>query len=367
MAGIYVHIPFCKHRCTYCDFHFSTNLSRKSDMTEAILQEATYHSPKWKDVQINTVYFGGGTPSILTDSELSQITEGLRERFQIDPKAEWTLEANPDDILPAKLKVWKQLGFNRLSIGIQSFQKEQLEWMNRAHDVNQALKCIPLAQDSGFENLTADLIYGLPNLPLSIWEKDLETMSQFQVPHLSAYILTVEERTALHHLVNTEQMQIPEDKHIEQQYQVLCSWAKSQGLEHYEVSNFALPRCRSKHNSNYWNRTDYLGLGPSAHSFQGNKRWWNISNNHQYIRNWNQGEPSFETEVLSEQDVRNEQIMVGLRRKEGILLEQVPHRESKEKLSEFEKKGWIKRTDSSIQMTESGWLMSDYVAGELFF
>ena len=336
-------------------------------MTAAILKEAAHHVHEWHNTQINTVYFGGGSPSILADTELSELVEGIRTTFHITPDAEWTLEANPDDIFPDNLRLWRGLGFNRLSIGVQSFQKEQLKWMNRAHNVEQAHSCITLAQDSGFDNITADLIYGLPDLLLSLWEKDLETISKLQITHLSAYILTVEKQTALHHLVDNNKIQIPEDNSIEQQYQLLCSWAEDEGFEHYEISNFALPRFRSKHNSNYWNRTDYLGLGPSAHSFRGNKRWWNVSNNNHYIKSWAEGVASFETEVLSDKDVRNEQIMVGLRRKEGISLEEIPSRDSNEKLKEFKKKGWITLSGSSIKMTESGWLMSDYVAGELFF
>ena len=341
-------------------------------MVKAMVTEIELHSNDWKNEQVETVYFGGGTPSILDGGELKELLEAVKKNYQVLEKAEVTIEANPDDIDPVALKEWKSIGINRLSIGLQSFQSDQLVWMNRAHTAEEALKCIPLAQENGFNNISVDLIYGLPGMSVQSWEQQLKIIESLNVQHLSCYILTVEEKTLLHKQVKNKEKIIPHDELISAQYTLLCKWAKLQGFEHYEVSNFAQLGKRSEHNGNYWKRKAYLGIGPSAHGFKGKQRNWNIANNPQYIKQMQNREATFGFEQLTEKDVVNEEIMVGLRKKEGID-PKLLHRESKKEqdeiniaLSNFIEKGWVVVTPEAVTMTEAGWLMSDAVSGELF-
>ncbi|MGB0422810.1 MAG: radical SAM family heme chaperone HemW [Flavobacteriales bacterium] len=372
MAGIYLHVPFCKQKCSYCDFHFSTSMKLKKDMVKAMVAELEMHANEWENELIETVYFGGGTPSILDGGELKELLEAVKKNYRVLEKAEVTIEANPDDIDPFALKEWKSIGINRLSIGLQSFQSDQLVWMNRAHTAEEALKCIPLAQEHGFDNISVDLIYGLPGMSLKSWEEQLKIIASLNVQHLSCYILTVEEKTLLHKQVTNKEKIIPHDELISAQYTLLCKWAKMHGFEHYEVSNFAQEGKRSEHNGNYWKRKAYLGIGPSAHGFKGKQRNWNIANNPRYIKQLQNGEPAFDFEQLTERDVVNEEIMVGLRKKEGIDPKLILRESKKEQdeinasLARFTEKGWLKITPEAITMTESGWLMSDAVSAELF-
>lgn len=337
-----------------------------------MLLEIDLHAGDWKEETIETIYFGGGTPSILEEKELKDLLARIHSNYKVAEHAEVTLEANPDDITSESLSSWKAAGINRLSIGLQSFQSQQLIWMNRAHSAEEALLCIPLAQEHGFDNISVDLIYGLPNMSLSEWKDQLAIIETLNVQHLSCYILTVEEKTLLHKQVQTQEKIIPKDELVSEQYTALCNWAIKQGFEHYEVSNFATKGRRSLHNGNYWKRAAYLGIGPSAHGFKGDKRMWNISNNSYYIKGVNAGSDVFEFEVLSRKDIVNEEIMVGLRKKEGVSPELL-HRESKkeqeeikEALALFIENGWLEVTSEAITMTEAGWLMSDAVSGELF-
>ena len=284
MAGIYLHIPFCRQACHYCNFHFSTSLNRKNDFVAALLKEMEGRRDYIGTAPVETVYFGGGTPSLLTEEELQQIMGRIRELFPLTPDAEITLEANPDDITTSgKLKAWKQAGINRLSIGIQSFWEEDLRWMNRAHDATQAANSIRMAQDEGLDNISVDLIYGGPTLPDDHWEKNVTQAIASGIPHLSCYALTVEPRTALDKMIHQKKKAAVNPDDQARQFLLLMRWLGAAGYEHYEISNFALSGHRSRHNSSYWQGTPYLGLGPSAHSYNGSSRQWNVANNTQYI------------------------------------------------------------------------------------
>src|ERR1022692_1871049 len=284
MAGIYLHIPFCRQACNYCNFHFSTSLLYKNDFVPALLRETVIQKEYLGKEALETVYFGGGTPSLLHVDDLKKIMETLHSTFKIDYQAEITLEANPDDISTEKLKEWKALGINRLSIGIQSFFEEDLVWMNRAHNAQQAINSIKYAQGEGFSNITIDLIYGTPTLSNKHWKKNLEQAVGLDIPHLSCYALTVEPKTPLHKLIGQKKVaDINADEQADQ-FLMLMDFLNAAGYEHYEISNFAKPGKKSRHNSSYWQGKKYLGLGPSAHSYNGIERRWNIANNNLYIQ-----------------------------------------------------------------------------------
>ncbi len=284
MAGIYLHIPFCRQACHYCNFHFSTSLKGKNDFVGALLKEMRLRKDYIGGEPVETIYFGGGTPSLLEAGELEAIMEGLRMHFVIDPGAEITLEANPDDIEGIRLEAWRVAGINRLSIGIQSFFEADLQWMNRAHNAVQAGECIRMAQEEGFRNISIDLIYGGPTLPDSHWMENVDRAIALQIPHLSCYALTVEPRTALDKMIQQHKKQDVSPDDQARQLLLLMDWMKQSGYEHYEISNFALPGHRSRHNSAYWQGKTYLGLGPSAHSYNGVSREWNVANNALYIK-----------------------------------------------------------------------------------
>ncbi|MCT4622111.1 MAG: radical SAM family heme chaperone HemW, partial [Schleiferiaceae bacterium] len=315
MAGIYLHIPFCKQACHYCNFHFSTSLKVKEDLVRALTKEIEIRKDYLDDEKIQTVYFGGGTPSLLSEKDLELIFDSIHKYHNVQDNVEVTLEANPDDIDSEKLTTWKKQGVNRLSIGIQSFFEEDLVWMNRAHNGEQANRSLRLAQDYSFTNITADLIYGLPH---GHWQENIEQMINFGIPHISSYALMVEEKTALHHFVKTGKTTLPKDEKAAIDYQVLCHELKKAGYAHYEISNFAKEGFRSQHNASYWKGVPYLGIGPSAHSFDGKNRQWNVANNAQYIKNVNSNLSFSEQEVLSNSDRYNEYVMTGLRKAEGI-------------------------------------------------
>lgn len=322
MAGIYIHIPFCKHKCSYCDFHFSTRFeSYREAMIQTMLSEIELRSSELE--QVETIYFGGGTPSLLTEKELNAILAVIFEHTSVCRDAEITLEVNPDDVDEEKLKSWKQAGINRLSVGVQSFDQEDLTWMNRAHTASQSITSIQLAQAAGFENISLDLIYGLPNMDLVRWEQQIDCALDLQIQHISAYCLTVEKKTALHHLVKTNKI-VPASSDLQNEhFMLLQKRLLAAGFEHYEISNFALPSYISKHNSSYWLGKNYLGIGPSAHSFDGNSRRWNISNNSLYIKNFGTEIPFYEVEKLSKYDRFNELLLTGLRTKWGVSLAQL--------------------------------------------
>jgi len=317
MAGLYIHIPFCRKACNYCNFHFSTSLKQINEMVSSIAKEMEIRA-KEIDEEINTIYFGGGTPSLLHINLLETLMNSARKHYNINDQAEITLEANPDDIDLEKAEAWKALGINRFSIGIQSFADENLKWMNRAHNAKQSITAIDIIKQTGFTNYSIDLIYGTPGQSMEGWVKDLRTAFELGVPHLSCYALTVEEKTALNSLIQRgELLGVNQDEQADR-FETLMQLAADAGYHHYEISNFALPGYESKHNSAYWEGVVYLGFGPSAHSFDGNKRKWNISNNNAYIKSLTNHVLPHKEETLSKKDVLNEYIMTALRQSKGI-------------------------------------------------
>lgn len=372
MAGIYIHIPFCKQKCTYCDFHFSTSFeSYRSEMIDAINKEIVSRKDYLNKERLNSVYFGGGTPSILTGEELSILLNTIRAQFEIADDVEITLEANPDDIQTESLKMWKNVGINRLSIGIQSFREEDLVWMNRAHTVEEGLNCVVLAKEAGFQNLTVDLIYGLPNLSNDEWINHVKKVIDLGVSHVSAYCLTIEERTHLHSLVKSGKIVPANEDQQSEQFNSLVEILKNANFEQYEISNFSLPNCQAVHNTNYWKGTPYLGVGPSAHSFNGTSRSWNISNNNQYIKLINKNEIHFESETLSPYDRFNELLLTGLRASFGVSLAQLSNileldENFYHQLSCFEKDGLLELQNNTIILTQKGRLQADRIASDLF-
>jgi oxygen-independent coproporphyrinogen-3 oxidase len=320
MAGIYLHIPFCKKACHYCNFHFSTQTADIQAFVNALIQEITLQKSYLKE-PIETIYFGGGTPSLLHETQLKEIIAALYAHFDIANLIECTLEANPDDMSPSKLAAWKNAGINRLSIGIQSFHASALTWMNRAHTVEQSHAAIQMAKDAGIHNLSIDLIYGTPSLTDNALLADLDWIEHYQIKHVSCYALTVEDKTALKKQIEKGLIENVDPEKQSKHFEIVCAKLKSIGMEHYEISNFSMPGFRSQHNSNYWSGKTYLGLGPSAHSFNKISRQWNIANNALYIKSMTQGQLNFESEELTEANRYNEYMMTSLRRIEGFDLD----------------------------------------------
>jgi oxygen-independent coproporphyrinogen-3 oxidase len=317
MAGIYIHIPFCKKACHYCNFHFSTQTEYIQEFTHALVAEIMLQK-NYITAPIETIYFGGGTPSLLKKAELEMIIEALKSNFNLAPHFEFTLEANPDDIHPDIATDWLSLGVNRLSIGIQSFQAASLAWMNRAHTVEQSHEAIKIVQAAGFKDISADLIYGTPHLSDEDLMVDIATLIQYKVNHISCYALTVEEKTALFSMIAKKQIEDIDTTKQARQFEIMVDALTAAGFEHYEISNFAMPNSRSKHNSNYWNQVPYLGLGPAAHSFNGDQRQWNIANNSLYFQSIKNNLVPFELENLSLDQKFNEYMMISLRKSEGF-------------------------------------------------
>ncbi|MFT3825742.1 MAG: radical SAM family heme chaperone HemW [Chitinophagaceae bacterium] len=374
MAGIYIHVPFCKQACYYCNFHFSTSLKGKNAFLTALLKEIDLQKDYLDKEEIATVYFGGGTPSLLTADELNQILDKLHQTFRIKGDAEITLEANPDDINNTSIAHWKQTGVNRFSIGVQSFFEEDLQWMHRAHTAVQASDCIKRVQDAGFNNLTIDLIYGTPTLPDEKWQANVAQAIALNIPHLSCYALTVEPQTALDTLIRKHKMSPVDPDAQARQFLLLMNWMQQAGYEHYEISNFAKPGMRSKHNSSYWQGKKYLGLGPSAHSYNGKERQWNIPNNARYAASLEKGEVPFEKEILTPVQQLNEYIMTALRTAEGIDLALTSTRFgahttaqlTKESLL-FIQQGTVLNVNEHLILTKEGKLLADGIASDLFF
>jgi oxygen-independent coproporphyrinogen-3 oxidase len=318
MSGLYIHIPYCKKVCTYCDFHFSASLKNKSQLIDALCDEIKLQKNYIQSGNITTLYFGGGTPSVLSVSEISQILDVLHKEISLNNIVEFTFEVNPDDLNLGYLNDLKSLGVNRLSIGIQSFSDTDLKWMNRRHTSGDALHAVNYAKMAGFSNITIDLIYGLPCSNVNTWQKNLEIFKSLDIPHLSAYHLTIEPKTVLGVWKKRGKFtEIEEDESV-RQYEMLLENTEKWGYSNYEISNFCKNDIYSKHNLNYWNQGHYLGLGPSAHSYNGNSRQWNISVNQTYIDRIKNGESYFEKEELSVSDSFNDYILTRLRTKWGI-------------------------------------------------
>lgn len=373
MAGIYLHIPFCRQACHYCNFHFTTSVLQKPEMVEAICLELKARKQELTDETLATIYFGGGTPSLLSLGELNRILYTIRENYKVEEEAEITLEVNPDDIEEEMLKGWKQAGINRLSIGIQSFFQEDLEWMHRAHNSKQAIEGLRAAAWY-FDNITIDLIYGSPGLSHQKWEENVRTVLELGIPHISCYALTVEEKTPLAKMIR-ESKSVNVDPDLQsEQFLLLMKWMELAGYEHYEISNFAKPGYRSRHNSAYWGSAPgkaikYLGIGPAAHSYNGKQRSWNVSNNAQYIRSTTEGQTLKETETLDASQEQNEYIMTSLRTMEGTDLSLLSPEEQERilKISEkFINNGLMRKVGERIQLTKEGKLLADGIAADLF-
>jgi oxygen-independent coproporphyrinogen-3 oxidase len=373
MAGIYIHIPFCRKACHYCNFHFSTSLGKAEAVVTSIIKEIALRSSESTE-EVQTIYFGGGTPSILAPEAINQILQVIKAHYAISGDPEITLEANPDDITAEKAKAWKQMGVNRFSIGIQSFAEENLRWMNRAHDASQSVDCIQTIREAGFDNFSIDLIYGTPGQTQEGWIRDLEKAIEMKIPHLSCYALTVEEGTALHHMIGSgKKEKISADEQAER-FEALVQLSSLAGYSHYEISNLALPEKESKHNSAYWEGKPYLGFGPAAHSYSGTKRSWNIADNLKYIQSIEAGILPSEEETLRETDQLNEYIMTSLRSIKGMQKDIITTRWGKDKLEiisteieQFIQSGKIIATENAWVLSGEGRFFADGIASSLFF
>ncbi len=375
MAGIYIHIPFCKQACNYCNFHFSTSLNQKEAFLLTLLKEIELTLVIEKNIE--TIYFGGGTPSLLSIDDLTQLLAAIKKKFFVVDDAEITLEANPDDITLNKLTEWKKIGINRFSIGIQSFDEEELKWMNRAHNATEALECIDKVLAAGFNNFSVDIIYGSPLQSNETLLKNLKTITEKRIPHISCYALTVEPKTALQLQIEKGSKQtINLEKQAEQNLIVIQKLI-DEGYEHYEISNFSLPNMHSKHNRNYWKGVAYYGFGPSAHSFDGIKtRQWNIANNALYISSIHNNKIPFEVETLTDTEQLNEFMMISLRTSKGIDLKIAEDKFGINSASlikkQFDKVLTIYGNDklifkdNTIFLTNEGKLFADGIASDMF-
>jgi len=374
MAGIYIHIPFCKQKCTYCNFHFSTSLSQKEALLEALHAELIQQKEYLQGATIDTIYFGGGTPSLLSADEINRLMDTLLTNYNCNSLQEFTLEANPDDLKPAYLKSLKATPVSRLSIGIQSFQDDDLKFMNRSHNAQEADYAIKAAQDNGFTNLTIDLIYGSPFLSDVDWKANLHRVQALQIPHFSAYALTVEEGTLLHHNIRKKLTAPLDQEKAAAQFETLIDLASQLHYEHYEISNLALKDHYAIHNTNYWRGHHYLGIGPSAHSFNGVSRRWNIANNTTYIKSMMGLQPAaYQEEQLTVANQVNEYIMTTLRTQWGCDLNNLENNYGKDfkemivtAAQSFIQQEYLILQEQTLLLTKKGKLIADRIAGELF-
>ena len=372
MAGIYVHIPFCRKACHYCDFHFSTSLKQQTDLVNAILIEIEKRQDYLGDQEIETIYFGGGTPSVLSPLELELILESINKNFKIKPDTEVTLEANPDDLIPNYIKSLHDIGFNRLSIGVQSFFEEQLEFMNRSHDSMQAREAIENVLVL-FPDLSIDLIFGGQYSNSDNWTENLKIAIDYKIPHLSCYSLTIEEGTVFGSWVDKNRIAPIEDERQKNQFNETMDTLKAAGYEHYEISNYAKDQKYALHNTNYWKNKPYLGLGPSAHSYNGKERQWTVANNQQYLNSLNNDKPYFTTETLSQQDQYNEYILTSLRTRWGCDINAIKSfgptyfKHFTESIVELVEEKKLEVHNQNYCLTRFGKLFADQVAETLFY
>lgn len=373
MAGIYIHIPFCKQKCSYCDFHFSTNLQHKPNLIQAINKELEIRKNEIS-TPLETIYFGGGTPSILSEIELESIFETIYKNYSTKNLKEITLEANPDDLNKEKLNFLKSTPINRFSIGVQSFFEEDLKLMNRAHNAQEAETSIKLAQDFGFENITIDLIYGSTTTTNEMWKQNLQKAIELNVPHISSYALTVEEKTILDHQIKKGITKPVDEDRQNEQFQLLVDTLTSNDFIQYEISNFGKEEYFSLHNSNYWKGIHYLGIGPSAHSYNGKTRAWNIANNSKYIQAINENNLPQEIEVLNEVEKFNEMIMIGLRTIYGIDLNRINSEFSQplvnsfhQELNQLINENLVEKKENKIILKPEAKFFADGIASRLFY
>jgi len=371
MAGLYIHIPFCKQACHYCDFHFSTSLNKKSELVNALCKEMVLRKEEIPG-PLQTIYFGGGTPSLLDAEDLQQIFKTIDDHFEVVEAPEITLEANPDDLTEDKLKILAASRINRLSIGVQSFFEEDLKLMNRAHNANEALRCLQLAKQY-FDNISIDLIYGMPDMSDSRWHENLDQAIALDIPHISSYALTVEPNTALQKFIEKGVVKPVDDAIAQKHFETLLAHMEKAGFENYEFSNFGKPGYFSQNNTAYWTGKPYLGIGPSAHSFDGNTRSWNINNNPKYIKAIAADTLPIERETLSTTDKYNEYVMTGLRTIWGVSLEKIEKdfglkfrtyvlQQAQKHIEEH----LLFLDDDRIVVTKKGKFLSDGLASDLF-
>ncbi len=371
MAGLYIHVPFCRQACRYCDFYFTVSLKYRNEFISALLKEISLRKNHFVKEKFSTVYLGGGTPSVLSKEQLQRVLDRVLHDYSIDGDAEITIEVNPDDLTGDYIDFLKTAGFNRLSIGIQSFQEKDLDLMRRSHNAKQAKECISLA-NRRFENISMDLIYGLPGLSLSEWEENVRIAMDQPVTHISAYHLTYEPDTVFHHWRKKGRLaEAPEQLSIDQ-YFLLRKLTKRAGFEHYEISNFALEGFRSRHNSTYWTGKKYIGLGPSAHSFNEKERSWNVSSLKKYIEKLNCGEDFSESETLTLKDSYHDYLLTSLRTSDGADIEHIHICYGEKILTHLKGKAmsFIESKDlildkGILRMTPGGWLRSDQIIGAL--
>jgi len=370
---LYLHIPFCRQACHYCDFHFSTNTSGKRAVVEAIAQEIVLRASYLPERKLETIYFGGGTPSLLDEPELDLLLSTIRDQFEIDVDAEITLEANPDDLNKQKIQQLAKAGINRLSIGIQSFHEPHLTLLNRIHSAAEAEICVKWAQDAGINNISIDLIYAIPAPDHSILESDMKKAFEMSISHISAYCLTIEPQTAFGSWLKKKKIKPIDEEFAARQFEILVSTLSQNGYEQYEISNFARNEQYSLHNSSYWKQRPYLGVGPSAHSYNGVSREYNVSNNAKYLASIRQSIIPSTYEDLSLEDRTNEYLLTGLRTKWGVKQSEL-HTLSAGKfilqheaeLQNMVKNGWISMDKKTILLTASGKLFADRIASDLF-
>lgn len=372
MSGIYIHIPFCKQACHYCDFHFSTSLKKKDDLLNALVKELELRKDEFKNQTVETIYFGGGTPSLLTKDEIELIINSVYKNYKVVENPEITLEANPDDLSKEQISSLANTEINRLSIGIQSFFEDDLKLMNRAHNAKEAKQCLDEATKH-FQNISVDLIYGIPGLSNERWIENIETVLSYNIPHISSYALTVEPKTALETFIKKGVIKNVDDDLAQEQFHILIEKLEAAGFVHYELSNFGKPEYFSKNNSAYWLGKPYLGIGPSAHSFNGNERGWNVRNNSKYIKSLEQNIVPIETETLSITDKYNEYVMTGLRTVWGVSLEKVEQdfgQQYKNYLLEHSQKHinehLLYLDNNKLLVTKKGKFLSDGIASDLF-
>lgn len=373
MAGIYLHVPFCKQACHYCDFHFSTNTQQRSAMVQAMVRELALRQNYLNGDKVQTIYLGGGTPSLLTEAELMQIMQAIFEHFSVAALPEVTLEANPDDLTPSALASFQAVGINRLSIGIQSFHEPHLRYLNRAHSAAEASRSIHQAQEAGFDNISVDLIYAIPAPDHRIWEQDLAQVMALRPQHISAYCLTIEEKTVFGRRQQRGMLKEVSDDFAAQQFELLIATLTEAGYDTYEVSNFCLPGYHAQHNSSYWQREKYLGIGPSAHSFDGVSRQHNVAHNTKYLQALTDSQLLYEREWLSRDDQINEWVMTGLRTKWGCdlaMLQQVYQYDlyaaHTDYINQLVIEGKACLQEQRLILTNKGRLLADGIAEALF-
>jgi oxygen-independent coproporphyrinogen III oxidase len=370
--GIYIHIPFCKQACNYCDFHFSTSMKKKDEMVLALAKEIEMRKSESENEVVETIYFGGGTPSRLQISDIRLLIDLVYENYKVSQNLEITIEANPDDLSEEYIIELSKIGVNRLSIGIQSFFEDDLKMMNRAHNSSEAKKCLEIAIQY-FDNISLDLIYGIPGMSNGKWKKNIETALNFGINHISSYALTVEPKTALKNLIESGKIENPKDEVAQEHFEILVEMLTKNGFIHYELSNFGKENYFSRNNSSYWLGKKYIGIGPSAHSYDGISRSWNIANNSLYIKSINENKLPNEIEILSKTDIYNEYVMTGLRTIWGVSLEKIETNFGSEFLEFLMKQSQKFLNDDLLfienrilKPTKKGKFLCDGIASDLF-